>query len=225
MAECFSFAQGRRMRVSELDDCGNPTGRYVVSKGFISVAVTSDVEDGTAIQPLNAAGELCYQLRSPDQFLRHMLEIEVCLVDPTMIGMMSNVLPVMDWDDEEVGFQTVQGGAASGYALEIWAGVPGQECPPAGANPVASLGYFLYPWVTPGVLGDYTIANDAINFTVSGFTNSGSPWDTGPYDVVAQDAANLAGPLTTPITSLVHAHLQHTTVPAPDPFCGAVILS
>lgn len=223
MAQCFSFAQGRRMRLSQLDDCGNPTGLYVVSKGFVTVTVTSESEDGTAIQPMNANGELCYQLRSVDQFLRHTLEIEFCEVDPTLFQMATHSNPVVDYDGDEVGFQTLQGGAEVGYALEVWMGIPGQECPPSGLNPVASLGYVLFPWVMPGALGDFTIGNDAINFTVAGFTRSGSPWDVGPYDVVAQDSDNTAGPLITPITSDVHAHLQWTTIPAPEQFCGAVI--
>jgi hypothetical protein len=225
MPQCFPFAQGRRLRITELDNCGNPVGRFVVSKGFVSVSVGSETESGTAIQPMNANGELCYQIRSVDQFLRHTLEIEFCEVDPTLFDIVTHSNPVLDYDDDEVGFQTLEGGAETGYALEVWMGVPGQDCPPAGANPVDSLGYVLFPWVMPGALGDFEIGNDSINFTVAGFTKGGSPWGAGPYDVVAQDAANVAGPLTTPITSDVHAHLQWVSVPAPDPFCGAIVLS
>lgn len=228
MAQCFPFAQGRRLRVTRLDNCGNPSTdpcAQVVSSGFVSVSVDSETEDGTAIQPMNANGELCYQIRSVDQFLRHTLEIEFCEVDPTLFQMVTHSNPVEDYAGDEVGFQTLQGGATVGYALEVWMGVPGQECPPESENPTDSLGYVLFPWVMPGALGDFEIQNDAINFTVAGFTKSGSPWGAGPYDVVAQDVENVAGPLITPITSLVHAHLQWTTVPAPEPFCGCIALS
>lgn len=225
MTKCMPFAQGRRLRVTELDNCGNPNGRFVVSKGFISVGLTSDSVAGTTIEPVNANGELCYSLRSKDQFTRHNLEIEFCEVDPTLFNLTTNAELVEDWQGDEVGFQTIEGAANKNYALEVWMGVPGEECPPAGVNPVDSLGYVLFPFVNPGIIGDFTIANDAINFMVGGFTSSGSPWGQGPYDVVAQDADNTAGPLITPVDALAHAYLTWTSVPAPDPFCGAVILS
>jgi hypothetical protein len=202
-----------------------PTGRYVVSSGFVSVSVSSETVAGTTIEPVNANGDLCYSYRSKDQFTRHTAEIEFCEVDPTLLSMTTRTADVEDYLGEVTGFQTLEGAAELNYALEVWMGVPGEECPPEDENPVDSLGYVLFPWMNPGALGDFTIANDAINFTVAGFTKSGSPWGTGPYDVMAQDAANTAGPLITPVHSLAHAYLTWTSVPAPDPFCGAVILS
>lgn len=225
MARCFNLAQGRRLRVSEIDNCGNPTGLYVVSEGFVSVAASSEMVSGTTIEPVNANGKLCYQVRSKDQFTRHTLEIEFCEVDPTLLAMTTNASIVEDWGGDETGFQTIQGEAPNNYALEVWAGVPGEECPPESENPADSLGYVLFAWINPGVLGDFTIQNDAINFTVSGFTSSGSPWGTGPYDVVAQDAINTAGPLITPYSNQAHAYLTWTSVPAPDAFCGAIVNS
>lgn len=223
-AQCFPFAQGRRMRVTQLDNCGSPDLTdpcgQAVSKGFIQVSVSSETETGAQIQPVNAGGELCYRLRAPDIFLGHTLSIEFCEVNPALIPMVANAYPVFGYDGDIVGFQTVQGAATRGYALEVWMGVPGQDCPPAEENPVDSLGYVLFPWIVPGVIGDFTIANDAVNFTVSGFTKASGAWAEGPYDVVAQDATNLAGPLLEPIPNDVHAHLQWTSIPAPEPFCG-----
>lgn len=223
-AQCLPFAQGRRLRVTKLDNCGNPDTTdpcaQVVSSGFIQVSVSSEVVTGTSIEPLNASGELCYQVRSPDQFARHTLSIDFCEVDPTLLSMVVNANQVEGYDGTVVGFQTVQGSPAGGYALEVWMGVPGIDCPEQGDNPVDSLGYVLFPFIIPGALGDFTIANDAVTFTVAGFTKGNGNWGTGPYDVVAQDAANLAGPLLEALPSDVHAHLQWTSIPAPDAFCG-----
>lgn len=223
-AQCFPFAQGRRLRVTQLDNCGNPETTdpcgQAVSKGFVQVSVASDSEAGASIQPVNAGGDLCYRLRAPDIFLGHTLSIEFCEVNPALFTMVTNSNPVYDYSGVIVGFQTVQGAPTSAFALEVWMGVPGQDCPPVGANPIDSLGYVLFPWIVPGVLGDFTIANDAVNFTISGFTRGNGAWQEGPYDVVAQDGANLAGPLLEPIPSDVHAHLQWTSIPAPDEFCG-----
>lgn len=223
-AQCFPFAQGRRLRVTALDSCGNPITNddcaRVVSKGFVQVSVSSETITGTSIQPLNAAGELCYQLRAPDVFTNHTLSIEFCEVDPTLISLVTNANQVFDYDETVVGFQTLEGTKVGGYALEVWMGVPGQDCPPASANPVDSLGYVLFPFVIPGPLGDFTIQNDAINFTVTGYTRGNGAWGKGPYDVVAQDAMNVAGPLIDDLPSNAHAHLQWTSIPAPEPFCG-----
>ena len=223
-AVCTPFAQGRRMRVTRLDNCGNPNTTdpcgQVVSSGFVQVSVSSEVVAGVQIEPLNANGDLCFQIRSADQFARHALQIDFCDVDPTLMGIVTHTNPVFGYDGTVVGFETLQGGATEFYALEVWMGVPGTECPPEEENPVDSLGYVLFPYVVPGALGDFTIANDAITFSVSGFTRGGGNWGTGPYDVVAQDAANVAGPLIDPITADVHAHIQWTSIPAPAAFCG-----
>lgn len=223
-AQCFPFAQGRRLRVTRLDNCGNPETTdpcgQAVSKGFVQVSVSSDSENGAQIKPVNAGGDLCYYLRAPDIFLGHTLQIEFCEVNPALFGMVANANLVYDYAGDIVGFQTVQGAAQNGYALEVWMGVPGQDCPPQGENPVDSLGYVLFPFIIPGIIGDFNIANDAINFTISGFTRGNGAWGQGPYDVVAQDAANLAGPLLEALPNDVHAHLQWTSIPAPDEFCG-----
>ncbi len=223
-ATCFPLAQGRRLRVTQLDNCGNPETTdpcgQAVSEGFIQVGVTSDTEPGASIKPVNAGGNLCYYLRAPDIFLGHTLSLEFCEVNPALLSMTINANPVYDYAGDIVGVQTVQGASQRAYALEVWMGVPGTDCPPQGANPVDSLGYVLFPFIVPGVLGDWTIANDAINFTVSGFTRGNGAWGTGPYDVVATDVDNTAGPLLEALPNDVHAHLQYTTIPAPDAFCG-----
>lgn len=222
--QCFPFAQGRRLRVTKLDSCGNPETSdicgQVVSKGFVQVSVSSNTITGTSIQPQNAAGELCYRLQAPDVFTGHNLSIEFCEVDPSLMGLVTLSNPVLDYANDIVGFQTVAGSHAAGYALEVWMGVPGVECPPEDVNPVDSLGYVLFPFIIPGALGDFTIANDAVNFTVAGYTKSNVNWGVGPYDVVAQGITNIAGPLIDPIPADVHAHLQWTSIPAPIEFCG-----
>lgn len=223
-ATCFPLAQGRRMRLTVLDNCGNPETTdpcgMAVSEGFIQVSVSSASQTGVSISPVNAGGNLCYYLRAPDIFLGHELSIEFCEVNPALIAMATNSNVVYDYDGKIVGLQTVQGAAQKAYALEVWMGVPGEDCPPAGENPIDSLGYVLFPMIVPGIIGDWTIANDAINFTVGGFTRGNGAWGTGPYDVVAEDAQNTPGPLLAPVPNDVHAHLQWTSIPAPDAFCG-----
>lgn len=222
--QCTPFAQGRRLRVTRLDRCGNPATTdpcgQVVSKGFVQVSVSSTTEAGVQIAPVNAGGELCYRVRAPEIFLGHELSIEFCEVDPSLMTIVTNSNPVLDYAGDIVGFQTVEGSAVGGYALEVWMGVPGIDCPPEGENPVDSLGYVLFPWIVPGALGDFTIGNDAINFTVAGTTKGNGGWGVGPYDVVASDVDNTPSPLLEALPNDVHAHIQWTSVTAPDEFCG-----
>ena len=62
----------------------------------------------------------------------------------------------------------------SGFALELWSNVPATACVP---GQTAAYGYLLIPFVKGGVLSDFTIGNDAVNFTVSGANSKeGSGW-------------------------------------------------
>lgn len=231
MTECLSFAQGHRMRVTRLDGCGRPaTGDdpscvSVVSEGFVSVAIAANLLTGTDITQTNAAGKLCVVARSPDQFRNHDVTLTFCEVDPDLFAMVTNSRPVtgyVDGVEETVGFRTVEGAPSDAYALEVWMGVPGQQC--VGEASTGSYGYVLLPFVVPGALGDFTIENGAVTFTTSGYTKGGSDWDVGPYDVVPDQLGD-PGPLPSPIESDVHAHLQWTTVAPPDASCGCVPLA
>jgi hypothetical protein len=105
--------------------------------------------------------------------------------------------------------------------LEVWSQVPTAVCEPgAGVN----YGYFLVPFVKGGVISDFTIGNDAINFTLSGArSKDGSNWGVGPYDVVMDGAVPpVESPLLEAIDPKDHLHMQLTTVPPPEPVCDYV---
>jgi len=85
-----------------------------------------------------------------------------------------------------------------------------------------SYGYFLIPFVKGGVIGDFTIGNDAVNFTLSGAkSKDGNTWGSGPYDVV-KDQTGAPSPLLEPVDSRDHLWMQVTTVAPPEPSCDAV---
>ncbi|MFG2626551.1 hypothetical protein [Streptomyces sp. NPDC048473] len=48
---------------------------------------------------------------------------------------------------------------------------------------------------------DLELANETVNFTLTGSTRTGGKWGVGPYDVMAQDAAGTPGPMLTPLGS------------------------
>lgn len=221
--KCFTVVRGKRLRITRLDECGNPPdpdaeSAFVITKGFVSVGMTADVEDGDDIVQKNANGELCINDRSSDQFKRWNLEIELCEVNPSLLELVSNVAVEEDFEGNVVGVRGYQGAKVDSFALELWSGVPGADCEPGEPT---TYGYLLLPFVVPGVLGDVTIENGASTFTVGGHTRAGGGWGSGPFDVIPADAEGTAGPLTDPMGAEEHHLLRTTTIAPPDADCDA----
>lgn len=186
--KCFSLVRGRAMRVTRLDGCGAPVigaTSVVVSDGFIQVALTANVDEGTTISVQNAAGKTCVLDEPCPVFTGYDVEVQFCQVDPDLYAMMTAQEVVLDAAANSVGFGVDSDADAcnSGFALELWSNVPAAACE-AGATQ-GQYGYFLIPFLRGGVLGDFTIGNDAVNFTLTGAkSRDGNAWGTGPYNVV-----------------------------------------
>lgn len=221
--KCFSLVRGRAMRVTRLDGCGRVAlgpESQVSTEGFISVGLTANTEEGETISVTNAAGNICILDEPAPKFTGYSVEVQFCGVDPQLFTLMTGQPLVLNADGDAVGFRVNSGISAdeSGFAMELWSNVPVAACDASGG---ASYGYFLIPFVQGGTLGDVTIENGAINFTLSGASSKdGSEWGVGPYDVV-RDETNAAAPLMEVIDSKDHLHLELTTVAPPTPSCGA----
>jgi hypothetical protein len=225
--KCFPLVRGRVMRVTRLDGCGrlDPAAcSSIVSDGFVSVAFTANITEGDEILVTNAAGRTCVRDTPVPTLNGYGLTVTFCDVNPDLYAMMTGQATVFDTDGNAVGFR-VNGdvdASQSGFALEIWSSVPSVACDPTDPLAQGSFGYLLLPFVQGGVLGDFTIENGAVAFTVqNASTKTGSGWDVGPYDVVADDTG-AAGPLLTPILSGDHLHVQLTTIAPPEPSCDCV---
>lgn len=191
--QCFSLIRGRAMRVTRLNGCGAVvpgSQSQVVTKGFISVGLTSNTEEGEAISITNANGDVCISDTPAPKFTGYGVEINLCGVDPSLIGILTGQPLVKDPDTgsgspaEYLGFRVNSGVSLddSGFGLELWSGVPAAAC---GVGGTQQFGYFLLPYLKGGVIGDFTVENGAINFTITGAqTKDGSGWGVGPYDVV-----------------------------------------
>jgi hypothetical protein len=214
-SQCFSLVRGRAMRVSRLDGCGRVAlgpKSQVATEGFISVGLTANTEEGETISVTNAAGNICILDEPAPKFTGYTIEVAFCGVDPELFTLMTGQPVVMSADGEDaVGFRVNSAVRAdeSGFAMELWSNVPVAACDASGG---ASYGYFLIPFVQGGTLGDVTVENGAINFTLSGASSKdGSEWGVGPYDVV-RDETDAAGPLNEPIDTGDHLNLEITTV-------------
>src|SRR5262245_56874913 len=164
-SKCFALVRGRAMRVTRLDGCGavvlGPDSQ-VVSDGFVSVALTANTDEGTAISVTNAAGKVCISDEPCPTFTGYGIEIEFCGVNPELYAMMTGQDTVLDGAGLAVGFRVNSKVDAcdSGFALEVWSNVPSAACEPGAGQ---AYGYMLIPFVKGGIIGDFTIANDAVN--------------------------------------------------------------
>ena len=221
-ATCWSSIRGKRVRATKTDSCCAPiasaTCGQIVTDGFISVKYSPEIESGEDIVLKNADGAACVTDRGCDFLKYYTVEIEFCRVDPDLFTFMTGQPTVVDFFGNSVGNRvntsiTCEGG----FSLETWSDIPNQACSSTGTK---SYGYFLIPCITHATVGDFTIENAAATFTIKGFSRAPANWGIGPFDVVANNAAGLAGPLLTPIQPTEHLHLQLTTIAPPAASCG-----
>jgi len=207
------------MRVTRLDGCGAVAPAAcasTVTDGFVSIELTANITEGETITVTNAAGRTCVSDPAVPTFDGYGVQVTFCQVDPDLYAMMSGQAPVYDSDGDAVGFRVSSAVdvSASGFALEVWSNVPSVACSTEGG--AGTYGYTLLPFVSGGVLGDFTIENGAVTFVLSNAaTKTGSGWDVGPYDVVLDDTD--PSPLLTPIGPSDHLHVQLTEVAPPEP--------
>lgn len=228
--KCVSLVKGRRLRVTKLDGCGRPVygdDSQVVSKGFISVALTANTTESDEINVTNAAGEVCVYEAAVTSLVGYGIEIQFCNVDPELFALVTGqpvVLgadgtTVVGWDvDTKIGLEN------SNFALELWAGSPAADtCTTPGAT--GSYGYLLLPYLTGGILGDFTIENGAVTFTLtSANTKEGNAWGVGPYGDIMLDGGSptpAPGPMATPVSASTALRTMIVDLAPPADECGA----
>lgn len=220
--------QGRVLRATLIDECGAPVAGacgYAVSKCFVSVAMSDNVEDGDEFKSKSADGTFCVNERSRPQLNWIESVITVNRVDPEFVSLLTGSPVVYDGDGVAVGFQTtVSNYATASFALELWTNTAKDPDSTACAGGSSALyGYFLMPWLVEGVLGDTTIESGVANFVVNARTQSGNDWGHGPWDVV-KTSLGVANPLLSPLDSDVHRHMQWTELAPPSVTNGCAFL-
>lgn len=224
----FSAFNGRRMRMTRVDSCGRPiygTGAQVVTSGFVSVAMSGEVREGTEIEQVNAAGQLCLSEKDADQLKWLTVEMNMCDVDPDIMVLTNpNNTRILDYAGNVIGFaESDTQDLTRGVAVEIWADVTGEDlCDDPDAT--QQWAYMLLPWVVGGTLGDITIENAALSLQINSRTRRNSKWGVGPYDIMAASSSD-DGPLLLPVGSREHRRLFVTNVAPPDDLAGAQPLS
>lgn len=187
--KCLSLVRGRRIRLTRLDGCGRPVfgaSSSVTSSGFISVAFTANTTESDEISVTNAAGEVCVFEPAETSLTGYGVEIQFCEVDPDLFALVTGQPVITDAQGNVIGFDidTATSLSGSGFALELWAGsVSGDACVTSGAQ--GSFGYLLLPFIRGGIVGDFTVENGNVTFTITGgATRDGNTWGVGPYSDV-----------------------------------------
>lgn len=223
--------------MTKVNACGQPVygeDTSVVTKGFTSISVTANLDETDEINVPNASGERCVYEPSCTSLLNYEVEIEFCQVDPALFGMLTGQEVIYDEDGVAIGFKVcsdVNSCAGDGFALEIWTGAPGSTCVvDADGNISTSAqpgGYILFPYLTGGTFGDFTIENAEITFTLTGAqSKEGSLWGSGPHptqwDPTAGENGSYVPATTFTVDSCDHLIVTQTTTPAPTPYCGPI---
>lgn len=219
--QCFKPIFGKRIRVSQMDSCCRAvTGgdcAEIVTDGFISLSLSSEVEDGAEIITKKADGSLCVNFKAPDAFKRFTLEMEFCGVDPDLLSFMTNMSAYADYDGNVVGATAYEGTVENKFGLEIWTGLAGESCP-TGAEEASGL--ITLACVNAGVLGDITIdGENAVSFTMTGaYTVPGNSWGQGVHNVVLDGVTPSL--LPTPLLPNEPLLIMQTGVAPPPSACG-----
>lgn len=227
---CVKLARATRMRLTRLDACGAPapgTTGTLVSDGFINVDGAYNYLDPEEITQLNANGDLCIDDQGNPQLRWIDLTIVMCQVNPFAVNIITgNPIVVDDATPtaNTTGFR-VNGeltGTAN-FALELWSGVNGQACDASGNR---MYGYWLFPYVVQARLGDFSVANAAINLTFTARTQVGSQWGVGPTAYTVRRDATTGTPerILTAIDDTDHLYFEAVTVAPPAASCEPVAL-
>lgn len=223
--KCGSLVRGRRIRLTRTDGCGRPVfggDSVAVSKGFISVALTANTSDSDEINLVNAAGEKCVYEPAESSLNGYGVEINFCDVDPELYSLATGMPVVEDAMGNVIGFDvdTAVKPDATGFGLELWMGVSGGDACATDASQ-GNFGYLLLPYLKGGIIGDFTIENNAVTFTITGAnTRDGNAWGVGPHADIMTDGTGQVGPMSSPIKPTVHLRLIQTDVMPPSPVCG-----
>jgi hypothetical protein len=218
MAVKANLLRGKRMRLTRLDECGNvpasaETCAYTVTKGFITVTMSPEYEDGDEFVQKNADGDLCLNETEESELKRINLNVELCGVDFSVVEIMTGDELELDYAGEPVGVRSAEGKPGARFAMEIWTGVGGDEACQGGTP---TYGYFLLPFVQSGKIAELSVENGPINFTLeNAMTKGGGNWGTGPWDVIDTDGTPTPGPLLVPMAPNQHRLARLTTIAPP----------
>ena len=225
VAQCHSVVRAPAARVTRLGPCGElllEECAFAVTESFVDITLTKVLQDRQDALQLNANGDICVDKPKPPILRWYEVLITFCNVDPELFNIVSAEPLILDDSlvPEAVGWCTLPDSpSASNFALEFWTGTEDEGCD----DDDTIYGYGILPRITQGMIGDISIANGVINFTVTAITRPGNQWGVGPYNVIINETgvnAGLPAPLLLAIDPTAHKCFQWTKLGPPEGFCG-----
>lgn len=225
VAICHSVVRAPVARVTRLGACGelSETGcDFAVTSSFVDITLTKVLQDRQDALQLNANGDICVD--SPKFPILRWYEVSItfCGVDPELFNIVSNEPLVLNdaTIPEAIGWCTLPDSpSAANFALEFWTGTEDEGCD----DDEPDFGYGVLFRVTQGMIGDVSITNGVITFTVTGITRGANQWGVGPYNVIINETgpnAGLPGPMLTAANPAAHKCFFWTKLPPPVASCG-----
>src|SRR5262245_43904281 len=177
--------KGRVARFIALDSCGNPvtgaSGLQIITKGFISVQITPQYEDGTQQRQKLADGSLCVNDDDDDNMTMVELVVTLCGMCPSIaqvVGgarLLTSAAPVSG-----TGAAYSEGQISNRFSMEVWQNVTCR----GNCDTVTGLPKYVY-WAFPNVghpkIGQSTIELAALTMQFTAKTDAnGAQWGDGP---------------------------------------------
>lgn len=222
---CHSVVRAPAARVTRLGPCGelSATGcDFATTESFVEIGLTKVYQERQDALQLNANGDICVDKPKFPILRWYEVSIQFCNVDPELFNIVSAEPLVMNDAavPEAIGWCTLpDSAAAANFALEFWTGTEDEGC----EDDDVVYGYGLLPRIIQGTIGDVTINNGVITFTVTGITRGANQWGTGPYNVIINETganAGQPGPLLTSVNVNSHKCFFWTKLAPPDGVCG-----
>jgi len=177
--------KSRIVRITALDAVGKPiTGdcASLVTAGYTNISVSHEFEDGEEFTQKNAWGEFCVNDKDPDRLKNAGISIEFCNVHPDVLSMMASMVPlaVTTPTARTVGAAMTENIGEGGFAIETWTAITPNTAGPGGERLWL---YWVFPFLRPGRLADFTMEQGPLLITVESTTQAANEWDAGPYPV------------------------------------------
>jgi hypothetical protein len=179
---CATPIKGTHLRIVALDTCGVPvtgaSGLVATSRGFISVTMAPDYEDGEEFFERNASGQACVNQKDDPTLKRLGLTIDWCEVNVLLASYMIDARTLSTGTPATgTGFAVAEGNPVNRYSLEVWQEVAGSGACDADGN--QRYIYNAWPNVGATKLGDYEIVNGRSTLQAIAETRAASTtWDT-----------------------------------------------
>lgn len=219
-----TLVRGRVARVTRLDNCARfAFGEYGqgVTEGVVSAAFTANTTETEALEVIGMSGRRLVWEPSITEFAGYSTVLTFAAVEFEIFELITGMPLVFDARGAVVGIEADTKIKLSdwGFGLEIWAGATGTDvCDDPDAE--GEFGYLLLPRMQGGVLGDFTMENNTISFTITGAqTRDGNRWGHG-INLVERGVDGQPALLFQPVSPTAALRMQVTTVAPPEPFVG-----